>query len=289
MPQFLGRPNLPNSLANSLVQLAAAETDPLAIALGQVGKMADTYTATQLKNEEMKKQADLQESGKQKDFERQKQLKQMDMDASIYEKLLSNDRIISGMTRGMTSADADALIPGGSPRSKTKKAVESDFGKRENQDGVPLSSLGINISGDPRMVPSGDRVKIDAEMVQKYKLPANLVGKSLTMDQVLKLRGQDAVSAKGGAGRDPKRLELAQKIVSQMPELIDADLETKMAAIDRTYDSLADIAGGKEVKEPPKKEEPPKEEGFSLFGMFKKKPASAKPSDKAKKKLPGLE
>lgn len=112
MPQFIGRPNLPNSLANSLVQLAAAESDPLAQGLRAIGGLADKATEYQVNMKMLEKKAELEEGQKQKDFERQKELKAMDRDSDIYKTLLSNDRIVSGMMGepNMTSSDARGLL-----------------------------------------------------------------------------------------------------------------------------------------------------------------------------------
>ena len=258
MPEFLGRPNLPNALANSLVQLAQAETDPLAVALGQVGKLADNYTAYQTNMKMLEKKAELEDKQAEKQFQRQKELKKLDTDAQIFEKLLSSDRIIGGLMgdKGLSSGEAEGLLAGvQAPRAKTRKLVEGDFGKRApaaEGEGTPLSSVGVNIPGDPRFTPSKEKVKVDEDMAKRFGLPTAAIGKTLTMDQVVALRRSEG-SGKGGAGRDP--------------DMIEADLPTRMAAIDAAYDALATIKGGGKVPEPPPKPELPKKKGTSIFGF----------------------
>lgn len=273
MPEFLGRPNLPNSLANSLVQLAAAEEDPIAVGLKTVGGLADKYTDYQTKMKLLEKHSELQEQQAEKQHGRAKELKKLDMDASIFEKLLSNDRIIGGLMgdKGMSREDADGLLAGiKTPGAQTREMVEADFGKRPAKptvegEGTPLSEFGVNIPGDPRVTPSKEKVKIDAGMAKRFGLPDGVVGKTLTMDQVVALRRSEG-SGKG-AGRDPDKLKLAEQIVNRNPDMIEADLPTRMAAIDAAYDALATIKGGGTVAEPPPKPAAPKKKGTSIFGF----------------------
>ena len=292
MPEFLGRPNVPNALANSLVQLAAAEKDPMALALGQVGKLADNYTSYQTSLKLLEKKGEMDEAAADKQHGRVKEIKKMDMDASIFEKLLSNDRIIGGLMgdKGMSSADADGLLAGiQTPGMKTRQAVEGDFGKRPagaggaDGEGTPLSSFGVNIPGDPRVTPSKEKVKIDADMAKRYKLPNASIGKNLTMDQIVQLRRAEG-SGKGGTGRDPDRLKLAEQIVNRNPDMIEADLPTRMAAINAAYDALETIKGGGTVPAPPPKPAAPKKKGTSIFGFTfggDKEDAPAKETPKA--------
>lgn len=271
MPEFIQRPNVPNALANSLVQLASAQSDPLAVALGQVGKVADQYTDYQTKLQLLKEHENMNERAAEKQHGRAKELKKMDMDAQIFEKLLSSDRIIGGLMgdKGMSSADADGLLSG----VKTpRQLVEDDFGQRAPApakpapgDGQPLSDFGVNIPGNPRMTPSKEKVKVDAGMAKRFGLPDAVVGKTLTMDQVVSLRKSETAHAKG-SGRDPDRMKLAEQIVNRNPDMIEADLPTRMAAIDAAYDALNTIKGGGHVPEPPPKPVP-KKKGTSIFGF----------------------
>ncbi len=280
MPEFLGRPNVPNALANSLVQLAAAEDDPLAAGLRAVGGLADKYTDYQTKMKMLEKHSELQEQAADKQHGRAKELKKMDMDAHIFEKLLSNDRIIGGLMgdKGMSSADADGLLAG---VQTPGKLVEGDFGKRpttgKDVEGQPLSAFGVNIPGDPHMTPSKEKVKVDKAMAKRYKLPDTVIGKTLTMDQVVGLTRSEGGRG-SGSGRDPDRLKLAEQIVNRNPDMIEADLPTRMAAIDAAYDALATIKSGGNVPEPPPKAAPPKKKGTSIFGFTfgGDAPASAK-------------
>lgn len=289
MPEFLARPNLPNQLANSLVQLAAAQDDPIAMGLREVGKLADNYTAYQTNLKLLEKKNELDNQNAEKQHGRAKELKKMDMDASIFEKLLSNDRIIGGLMgdKGFSGADADALLTGvKTPQQKTRETVEADFGKRApgagaGGEGTPLSQYGVNIPGDPRVTPSKEKVKIDAGMAKRFGLPDGVVGKTLTMDQVVQLRRSEG-GGKGGAGRDPDKLKLAEQIVNRNPDMIEADLPTRMAAIDAAYDALATIKGGGTVPAPAPKAEAPKKKGTSIFGFtFGGDAAPAKPAPAA--------
>ena len=272
MPEFLGRPNLPNALANSLVQLAAAEEDPIATGLRTVGKLADNYTAYQTNLKLLEEKDKMSQKAEERQHGRQVELKKMDTDAAIFEKLLSNDRIIGGLMgdKGMSQADADGLLAGvKTPGMKTRETVEGDFGKRAPAEsageGVPLSQYGVKIPGDPRVTPSKEKVKIDADMAKRFGLPGGVVGKTLTMDQVVQLRRSEGGGK--GAGKDPDRLKLAEQIVNRNPDMIEADLETRMAAIDAAYDALATIKGGGKVDAPAAKPEAPKKKGMSIFGF----------------------
>lgn len=288
MPNFLGRPNVPNSLANSLVQLAAAEQDPLALALGQVGKLADNYTAYQTNMKLLEKKSELDNAQAEKQHGRAKELRKMDTDAAIFEKLLSNDRIIGGLMgdKGMSRADADGLLAGvQTPSAKTRQTVEGDFGKRQDDagEGTPLSQFGVKIPGDPRVTASKEKVKIDADMAKRFGLPNGVVGKTLTMDQVVSLRRSEG---SGKTGRDPDKLKLAEQIVNRNPDMIEADLPTRMAAIDAAYDALATIKEGgapagqtPEEKAAAEAKKTPKKKGASIFGFsFGGDEAPAKPA-----------
>lgn len=301
MPEFLGRPNLPNSLANSLVQLAVHESDPAVTAMNEIGKLADNYSAQQAQMRLLEKQAEIQEGGKQKDHDRAKELKKMDTDASIYEKLLSDDRIMTGLTShlNLNAKDADALLKNG---VKTPaRALADDFGsvgepKSRSSEGTPLSKLGVNIPGDPHVLPSKEKIQIDAAVAKKYSLPDAAIGKHLTMDQIIKMRGTDAGGKGGGRGgrTDAAKLKLAEQIVNRNPDMIEADLPTRMAAIDAAYDALGTTESGGNPPAPKPKPEAPKKKGFSLFGFLSGKDKVTDPTEKvaakgAPKKLPGLE
>lgn len=293
MPEFLARPNLPNQLANSLVQLAAAQDDPIAMGLREVGKLADNYTAYQTNLKLLEKKNELDNQNAEKQHGRQKELKKMDMDASIFEKLLSNDRIIGGLMgdKGFSGADADALLTGvKTPGMKTRETVEGDFGKRPaaagaEGEGTPLSKFGVNIPGDPRVTPSKEKVKIDADMAKKFGLPSGTVGKTLTMDQVIQLRRSEG-GGKGGSGRDPDRLKLAEQIVNRNSDMLEADQPTRMAAIDAAYDALETIKGGGNIPAPPPKPAPEPKKGMSVFGFTwgggESKPSAAAPAGDTK-------
>lgn len=306
MPEFLGRPNTPNALAQTLVQLASAQTDPLAEGLKQVGKLADNYTAQQQQLKLLEKQNELQEKSADKQHGRAKELKQMDTDAEIYKTLLSNDRIVEGMIPkkpGLASlADmADSL--GGSTAPRTSAAgpqgpvqrmsrepsgpapVRTESGMVRNPEGVPLTEMGINRPGN--VIPSKEKIQIDAAMAKKYKLPDNLIGKSMTMDQVLKLRGQDeGRGSRGGSRQDPDRLKLAEQIVNRNPDMLEADQPTRMAAIDAAYDALETIKGGGNIPAPAPKPAPEPKKGMSVFGFTwgggETKPSAAAPAGDTK-------
>ena len=281
MPEFLRRPNLPNSLANSLVQLANSQVDPLAVGLQTIGKIADTFTQQQMRLQLLKKENEMREAAAETQHGRAKELKVMDRDSAIFEKLLSSDRIVEGLMGGkMTSGDAQGLMSAEGARSKA--LVESDFGPSPKAQpkkgaGTPLSSIGVSIPGDPSFVPSKETVQIDAAMAKKYKLPDTLIGKTLNMDQVLKLRGQDT-SASGRAGRDPKLEALATKIVDEDLSLVEADTATRMAAIDKAYDALLTIRGGGKVDAPAPKPAPEKKKGGLWSSIFGFKSGEAAPA-----------
>ena len=107
MPEFLGRPNLPNALANSLVQLASQEENPLATALKTIGGLAEK--AGDMAYDERK------EKGKQT---HDIKLKQMEIDARMTEhraglltELVKNDQVVESLisSKPMNATDAAAL------------------------------------------------------------------------------------------------------------------------------------------------------------------------------------
>lgn len=296
MPEFIGRPNLPNQLANTLVQLASQQSDPFAKIFDQVGKLADQYSATKL-----------QENARQKEFERQKELKKMeiegDLNSAVYKQLLSQDRIVSGLTRHLTSTDADALgrlslayVPPGQKKEKTylqNTSEEINEKLEEKPAGIPLSSIGINLPGDPHFTPSKEKVTIDAPMAKQLGLPEQAIGVHATLDQIISMKKIDVLINRGGGGRDEARLKLAAHIVAQMPSMLNADEATIMAAIDSTYESLGVTkqTGGGTIEKPQPKEAVTKP-GFSLWGFLgggNKIPAPVIPSSTNKKKLPGID
>lgn len=258
MPQFIGRPNLPNQLANSLVQLAVAETDPLAVGLNQIGKIADTVTDQQLRMKMLEKQFALDEAKADKQHGRAKELAKQSSDQDILKMILGNSKIVDGLMGGnMTAGDAEALagdsmrpsgplgLMGGQKQSfGAKKSAPAKQGK-----GRPLSSVGVNIPGDPSFVNEKDSVEIDAAMAKKFGLPDSTIGKSLTMDQVISLRRNETTGS-NRAGRDPQKLKLAEQIVNRNPDMIEASLEERMAAIDIAYDSLGTINAGGKIEAP---------------------------------------
>ena len=279
--EFLGRPNLPNALANSLVQLAAAESNPMAEAFKQVGGLADKFTAYQMESklQEKKDERDEVKAGKQHD--RAKELKKMDQDAAIFDKLLSNDRIVGGLIgdKGMSRADADGLLTGvETPGAKTRKSVEGDFGKQAQGEGTPLSEFGVNIPGNPRVTPSKEKVKIDAGMAKRFGLPDTVIGKTLTMDQVVAMRRSES-SRSGVGGRDPHLEKMAEKIADESLEP-DASIATRLAAVDAAYKALGAMKEGKSADnkvtqaaqdlidaDAAARNKPKTKKGFSIFGF----------------------
>ena len=289
--EFLSRPNVPNALANSLVQLAAAEQDPLARALGQVGKLADNYTSYQMnmklmekkaeiEDRQAEKKAEIEDRQAEKKFGREKETKKMEMDASIFEKLLSNDRIIGGLMgdKGMSRADAAGLLAGvQSPSSKTRQMVEGDFGKSppEVSEGQPLSEFGVNIPGDPSVIPSKEKVKVDADMAKQFGLPKVAIGKTITMDQVIALRRTEG-GGKGGGRGTPQYAQYLRVAATALPP--DASAEELASYADSLWEAAQQSQSkpGSVAKPPPKpgsvpkpppKPEVPKKKGMSIFGF----------------------
>lgn len=306
MPEFIGRPNLPNSLANSLVQLAAAETDPLAVALGQVGKIADQYSAYKDEERLLNKKAELQESAAAKGHERTMEIQKSAQEASLYQSLMGNGDFVSAMIKkngseGPTAQDLGvgdigyksgvrSEASGGRstpPRSEagpSSGAVRTESGFERNPEGINAADLGLSGKGDLNYVSnkSKEKIKIDAGVAKKYNLPETTIGKYLTMDQVISMRRSDVSAGKVGAGgRGSAQYAQYLKIaVSSLPTESTAD-EISAYADDLYEAAVQSQSKPGSVPKPPAKTEATKKKGFSLFGFLStKSDASEKPTPK---------
>lgn len=230
MPEFLGRLNLPNQLANSLVQLAAAQEDPLAAGFREVGKLADSYTTSKRAENAMDAETKRREKEATTVFERQKEMKILDLaheERSDQRKLVAElykaDRIKPAKQEFDMAAYESLAGKGG--QGPTRKRSAPAEGSRASEDMGGILPPGLDVS------PAKEIVTVDEAMAKQYKLPAAMVGKTLTADQFLWMKaGAERKSGSGGAA--PKYADFLRIAASE------ADPGTPQEVISEMADSM---------------------------------------------------
>jgi|CXWL01.1.fsa_nt_gi hypothetical protein len=213
MPEFLSRPNLPNSLANSLVQLAAHETDPLVAGLNQIGKLADDYSERKDKENLLDKQAKIQDERDQKAHERQMDITRMELahkDKERQSKLVADllPLLSKAEAKDMTAADAERLAtPGFQGPLKSSGQFQPPKPGEIPGEAVGLPR-GYNIKPGAK-----EKFKVPPKIAKKFGLPEDAM---VTVDQVAALHRADALGG-GRSGSTPKDADmvLAEKIVEE--------------------------------------------------------------------------
>ena len=244
MPEFLGRPNLPNGLANSLVQLAAQEENPLATALKTIGGLVD-QAGTQA-----------MESRKEKEkFGQQKELKQMEIDArgaehraGLLTELVKNDQVVKSLidAKPMNANDASALLGPGA--KTTTNLIKADFGsvgtpKVPNpaaEGGIPSEDIGLKPGfsikpkgAKPRT--DGDRwVKVNAEISSRFPALKGIEGKDISTAQYVALQRSHEAA-------DRYRGQMDDKLWARAKALAGEDMEYVKAAMDGDEAKVAEI------------------------------------------------
>jgi hypothetical protein len=227
--EFLGRPNTPNALAQSLVQLAAHANDPYADAIKSIGSVIEEVSAHKAKNSNDKANQTAQ-------FSHEKELKQMDIDArhkdrghDLLMKLIESGQATPAENKPMTSADAARLIDpnfsGPLQSSNQRKPPAAGSFASENYPGEKLpAGYDINPKDEKKAAPM---LALNKDMkVKAPSLAALPDGSPISNKDYI-----DAVElekTKKGASAD-KDMDLAKNIVekSKGAAELDADQFTK--------------------------------------------------------------
>lgn len=238
MPEFLGRPNIPNGLANSLVQLAANRTDPLAEALKLLGNIgaAGFDAASEEKKTKAKNEQDLK-------------MKQVDIDArreehraGLLTELVKNDQVVKSLidAKPMSSSDAAALLPG-----TAGDLVRRDFGsvgtpKLPNPaaaGGIPSEDIGLKpgfsiTKKDPKGRADADRwIKVDQTISSRFPALKGIEGKDISTAQYMNLqRAHEAADRYRGA-MDDKLWARAKQLAGEDMEYIQASMDGDEAKV----------------------------------------------------------
>lgn len=243
MPEFLGRPNLPNALANSLVQLASQEENPLATALKTIGGLAEK--AGDMAYDERK------EKGKQT---HDIKLKQMEIDARMTEhraglltELVKNDQVVESLisSKPMNATDAAALLgpkaAGGTQAGLIKEAFGSVGTPKvinpAAAGGIPSEDIGLKPGFSiTKKAPktAANRIPVTPDMVQKY--PALSKVKDLSNSEWLGLQRSGEAANRYKGAMDDKLWARAKALAEQDMEFVQASMEGDEAKIAEIID-----------------------------------------------------
>lgn len=192
--EFLARPNLPNSLANSLVQLAAHQNDPLVAGIENIGKLADQYSERQNQQNLLDKQAKIQDERDQKAHERAMDITRMELahkDKERQSKLVADllPLLSKAEAKDMTAADAERLAtPGFQGPLKSSGQFQPPKPGEISGEVVGLPR-GYNITPEKKFV-------ITPEIAENNGLDKSLIGETATKKDLLAM-GKAQVAAKG--------------------------------------------------------------------------------------------
>jgi len=239
MPEFLSRPNLPNALANSLVQLASQEKNPLAMALEALGGLAETGGEVAMRGRESKEK-----------FAQDKEMKKMEIEARATEhraglltELVKNDQVVKSLieSRPMNATDAASLM---GDKVKTQAGlIKEDFGSvgtpkvLSSIPGIPSEDIGLapGFTITKREAKSSaSRIPVTPDMVKKY--PALSKIKDLSNSEWLGLQRSGEAANRYKGAMDDKLWARAKALADQDIEYVQASMEGDEAKIAEILD-----------------------------------------------------
>lgn len=214
MPEFIARPNLPNALSQSLVQMAAHINDPIADAIKSLGALVNDVT-----EHKVKERSTAESEGRK--FKHETGLKQMDIDArnkdrghDLLMKLIESGQATPAANKPLSAADAAHLIDpnfSGPLESSGKRQPpkEGSYASEDYPGGRLPAGYDINPKDEKK---NAAMLSLNKDMKAKApSLSALPDGSSISNKDYL-----DAVElekSKGGAAAD-RDMALAEKIVS---------------------------------------------------------------------------
>lgn len=246
MPNFIGRPNLPNALANSLVQLAANKVNPMAEALKALGGVADEYGNTMAAEKKEKKKTEADDKKAKDGRDHDIKLKEMDISArkeenriGLLTELIKNDQVVKGL---MSAGDAQSMIDLGA--AEGDRFVPNSPRAGAGGDGIPSEELGLpkgfSVIKKPEKkgVNEDTRVTVDEKLSTQFPALKGILGKSISTSQYMNLLRSQESSKKHRGTMDDKLWGRAWSLAKE-------DMEYNQAAMDGDFETQERIINEK--------------------------------------------
>lgn len=240
MPEFLGRPNLPNELANTLVQLAAHMNDPIAAGIKNFGESIGGA---------------MEERGKRA---HEKELKAMEIASAREQKQFDLvGRIIDSnynITPGESSTPLD--------KSMAAKLIGMDFpeaGNKKSEVGIASEKFGRVLPKGYRVIPKEKRsavdanryVQVDQKMIGNFPALKDLEGKDISTAQYINLIRMNTQAEKYRGDMNNQEWTRAMGLAKNDMTFMSAAMEGDEKGVEQTinkYRRLVRRTGGSNSK-----------------------------------------